>query len=79
MISGMPTTAPITVTISSQLTSAEALITSENYLYESEKKVVMHCGMNQQKQWILRDYEVSGFQKLIFMSKKPFEISGKVL
>jgi hypothetical protein len=65
--------------ISSQLASAEALMTSENYLYESEKKVVMHCGMNQQKQWLLRDYEVTGFQKLIFMAKKPFEITGKVL
>jgi len=65
--------------VSSQLANAEALMTSENYLYESEKKVVMHCGMNQQKQWLIRDYKVGGFQKLVFMAKKPFEISGKVL
>lgn len=55
----------------------EALIRAKNKIYDSEKKVVLKS--------IKRDnlvgvnvYEVSGYQKLIFVERKTFHVNGKI-
>jgi hypothetical protein len=57
----------------------EVIITSENYLYNSEKKLFLHGSPDEQGRWRLREYQVSGYQQLAFFNKKPFEVKGKVL
>jgi len=59
--------------------SVEATVTSENYLYNSEKRLLMHCSPDGKGNWLVRDYQVSGYQQLAFFDKKPFEVKGKVL
>ena len=58
--------------------SAEALVTSENYLYQSSKRLQLRCRPDQQGGWLLGEYTVSGFQKLVFLDQEPFEIVGTV-
>ena len=58
--------------------SAEALVTSENYLYQSSKRLQLRCRPDERGGWLLGEYTVSGFQKLVFLDQKPFEIIGKV-
>jgi hypothetical protein len=62
-----------------RLENVEALITSENYLYHSEKKLSLHCALDKQGQWLLSQYHVSGFQRLAFFEKKPFDVQGRVV
>ena len=54
-------------------TQIEALISSENYLYQSEKHLKLSL-INEQ----LSDYQIDGFQKVIFGDKKEFKINGKI-
>ncbi|MES2733386.1 MAG: hypothetical protein V4714_16690 [Bacteroidota bacterium] len=61
-----------------RLENVEAVITSENYLYHSEKKLSLHCALDTQGQWLVNQYHVSGFQRLAFFAKKPFDVQGKV-
>jgi hypothetical protein len=57
----------------------EVTITSENYLYNSEKKLFLHGSPDAQGRWRVREYQVSGYQQLAFFSKRPFEVKGRVL
>jgi outer membrane lipoprotein-sorting protein len=59
--------------------TVEVTMTSENYLYNSEKKLLLHCSPDTQGHWLVRDYQVSGYQQLAFFNKKPFEVKGRVL
>jgi hypothetical protein len=54
--------------------SVEALMSSENYLYQSEKHLKLTLRNNE-----MLDYQIDGFQKVIFGDKKPFKIDGKIV
>ena len=49
----------------------EALVSNENYLYETERHLKLAI-----KNDIVSDYQIEGFQKIIFGDKKAFKING---
>jgi hypothetical protein len=51
-----------------------ALVSNSNYLYDTERNLKLSL-----KQGQLTDYQIDGFQKVIFSQKKMFKIIGKVL
>ncbi len=55
----------------------EALIRATNKIYNSEKKVVLNAA-KQDNLLEVNSYEVSGYQKLIFVEKKEFSIIGQI-
>lgn len=55
----------------------QALLHSENKLYQSEKKIELHC-VNESNQWRLTSYSIKGYQKLATMEKKDFDINAQI-
>lgn len=55
----------------------QALLRSENKLYQYEKNIEMH-GSVQGGQWHLITYAIKGYQKLATMDKKSFDVSAQV-
>lgn len=55
----------------------EALIHTSNKVYNSEKKLVLHA-VKRDNLLQVSTYEVDGYQKLIFVEKKAFSISGQI-
>ena len=55
----------------------QALLRSENKLYQSEKNVELHCN-SESNQWHLTSYSIKGYQKLATMDRKDFDIQAKV-
>ena len=55
----------------------QALVHAENKLYQSEKNIEMHC-VNESNQWHITSYSIKGYQKLVAMDKKNFDISAQV-
>ncbi len=53
--------------------AVEALVSNDNYLYETERHLKLSLNANQ-----VTDYQIDGFQKIVFGDKKPFKINGKV-
>jgi hypothetical protein len=51
--------------------SVEALINNDNYLYETERHLKLSI-----KNTELTDYQIDGFQKIVFGDKKIFKING---
>lgn len=51
--------------------SIEALINTDNYLYETERLLKLSIKDNE-----LTDYQIDGFQKIVFGNKKVFKING---
>jgi hypothetical protein len=51
-----------------------ALVSNNNYLYDTERNLKLSL-----KQGQLIDYQIDGFQKVVFGKKKIFKIMGKVL
>jgi hypothetical protein len=51
----------------------EALVSNDNYLYQTERHLKLSLNSNQ-----VTDYQIDGFQKIVFGNKKPFKINGKV-
>ena len=51
-----------------------ALVTNNNYLYDTERNLRLSL-----KQGQLIDYQIDGFQKVVFGKKKMFKVNGKVL
>lgn len=51
----------------------EALVNNKNYLYETERHLKLSLKNNQ-----IIDYQIVGFQKIIFGDKKSFKINGLV-
>jgi hypothetical protein len=51
-----------------------ALVNSHNYLYDTERNLKLSI-----KQGQLLDYQINGFQKVVFGEKKNFKIRGEVL
>jgi hypothetical protein len=54
-----------------------ALLLSKNKLYKSEKNVELRCAMSA-GQWMITSYEIKGFQQLLVLDPKQFEVVGKV-
>ncbi|MEY4540060.1 MAG: hypothetical protein RLZZ306_1817 [Bacteroidota bacterium] len=49
----------------------EALVNTNNYLYETERRLKLSVKNNE-----LTDYQIDGFQKIVFGKKKAFKING---
>lgn len=60
-----------------QPTYVEAVIRTKNKVYHSEKKVILHV-VNRNNLPEVSSYEVSGYQKLIFVEKKVFSVHGQI-
>lgn len=54
--------------------NVEALVSNTNYLYDTERHLQLSL-----KQGQLLDYQIDGFQKVVFGKKKMFKVMGKVL
>jgi hypothetical protein len=54
-----------------------AVLESRNRIYESQKNIELTCS-KKDNLWHLSTYTVKGYQKLIFMDPKEFEISSKI-
>ncbi|NIJ51339.1 hypothetical protein [Dyadobacter arcticus] len=55
----------------------KALLKSENKIYDSEKSIELIC-TKANNLWELKSFSVHGYQKLIFMDKKLFQIESKI-
>lgn len=55
----------------------EALIRSKNKIYNSEKKLVLKSAKRDNLMGV-NVYEVSGYQKLIFVERKVFRVNGQI-
>ena len=51
----------------------EALVGNENYLYQTERHLTLSLKNNK-----VSDYQVEGFQKIVFGDKKTFKINGVI-
>lgn len=56
----------------------EALLEEENRLYDSEKKLQLTCSMRPEGVWLVKTYEISGFQHLSITDKKTFSVKGTI-
>jgi hypothetical protein len=64
--------------VSKQPKRIEVVQTEENKLYQSEKRLSLDCAMRPEGVWLLKTYDVSGFQHLSLSDKKSFQITGVV-
>ncbi|QHT66692.1 hypothetical protein GXP67_08485 [Rhodocytophaga rosea] len=62
-----------------QIVSLEALISRNNYLYHSEKKIWLQCRISPQGKSQISAYRISGMQKLIFNDQVPYHIEAEIL
>jgi hypothetical protein len=62
-----------------QIISLEALISRNNYLYHSEKKIWLQCRISPQGKSQIIAYGISGMQKLIFNDQVPYQIEAEIL
>ena len=54
--------------------SIEAMINTNNYLYETERHLKLSLKNSE-----LTDYQIDGFQKIVFGNKKIFKINGNIV
>ena len=52
----------------------EALVNNDNYLYETERHLKLSVKNNN-----LTNYQIDGFQKIVFGNKKVFKINGTII
>lgn len=64
--------------VSKQPKLIEALLEEENRLYNSEKKLQLTCTMRPEGVWLIKTYEISGFQHLSITDKKTFLVKGAI-
>ncbi|WP_428660778.1 hypothetical protein [Runella sp.] len=64
--------------VSKQPKLIEALLQEENRLYDSEKKLQLTCTMRPEGIWLVKTYEISGFQHLSITDKKTFSVKGMI-
>ncbi|WP_353722158.1 hypothetical protein [Dyadobacter sp. 676] len=55
----------------------EALLRAKNKIYDSEKKIVLRS-VKRDNLLEVSSYEIDGYQKLIFVEKKLFDIRGQI-
>lgn len=56
----------------------EAVLKTDNPLYSSERHLVMESGQAGRSQWQIRQYKLTGFQKLPYFDKNEFAVEGVV-
>ena len=56
----------------------EAVLKSENLLYESERRLLMESGVNGVVGWGVRHYRVEGFQQLSYFDRNEFRVEGRI-
>jgi hypothetical protein len=64
--------------VSKQPKLIEAVLEEENRLYNSEKKLQLTCTMRPEGIWLIKTYEISGFQHLSISDKKTFSVRGTI-
>ncbi|GGC07899.1 hypothetical protein [Dyadobacter sediminis] len=64
-------------TLQKQPYSIQALIKSENKIYKSEKYIELTFS-NKNNEWQPVSYSVKGYQKLLMMDPKSFDIAAKI-
>lgn len=64
--------------VSKQPKLVEALLQEENRLYDSEKKLQLTCTMRPEGVWLIKTYEINGFQHLTITDKKTFLVKGTI-
>jgi hypothetical protein len=67
----------ITDTSVNQPIYVKALLLSENKIYKSEKNIELFCS-RRDNLWELSSFSVKGYQKLMFIDKKSFQITSKI-
>ena len=60
--------------IGEDVVEIKALVANNNYLYDTERNLRLSL-----KQGQLIDYQINGFQKVVFGKKKMFKVNGKIL
>ncbi|QRR02279.1 hypothetical protein [Dyadobacter sandarakinus] len=55
----------------------KALLQSENKIYKSEKTIQLHC-TKKNNLWGISGYAVTGYQKLVLMDKREFNITAEI-
>ena len=58
--------------------SVQALVNDENYLYHTRRTFRLDFAPRG-NQWLVRTYQVEGFQKLLWNEAKPFAVRAEVL
>lgn len=61
-----------------QIKSVQSLVNDQNYLYHTRRTFRVEFGPKDD-QWLVRSYQVEGFQKLLWSKAKPFAVRAEVL
>ena len=56
----------------------EALLTTANPLYHSERHILLESGPGPGNRWQVRHYRMNGFQQLTFFGKNDFAVEGLI-
>lgn len=56
----------------------EAVLTTTNPLYHSERRILLESGPGLGKRWQVRHYRMNGFQQLTFFGKNDFSVEGRI-
>lgn len=56
----------------------EAVLQTSNALYSSERHLLLENGPAQNRQWQIRHYQLTGYQKLSYFDKSEFWVEGRV-
>ncbi|MBO0937676.1 hypothetical protein J2I47_14050 [Fibrella sp. HMF5335] len=56
----------------------EAVLVTKNFLYESERHILLESGPTKATQWGVRHYRLRGFQHLSVSDAHPFDVEGTV-
>ena len=57
----------------------EAVLTTKNFLYKSERHILLENGPDKKSRWGVRHYRLQGFQHLSVTDAHPFEVEGTVM
>ncbi len=56
----------------------EAVLRTQNLLYESERKLTLESGPGAGARWQVKQYRLIGFQQLTYFGKNDFFVEGRV-
>ena len=56
----------------------EAVLRTQNLLYESERKLTLGSGPGSGARWQVKQYKLTGFQQLTYFDKNDFFVEGRV-
>ncbi|GAA4407192.1 hypothetical protein GCM10023187_27470 [Nibrella viscosa] len=57
----------------------EALLVTDNPLYQSERRLLLESDAGAGQHWQLRHYRIDGFQQLTFFDRNTFSVEGRVV